>query len=68
MKPVIKNPWAIASNLEEFHFYCCPEPECDTKEPNKDTFVKHTLEKHPDVKIYLEKLLFKQEIISDLFV
>ena len=62
MKPYVKNPWAIASNLEEFQFFCCPD--CDIKEPTKDTFVKHALETHPEVKMYLEKLLFKQEIIT----
>ena len=62
MKPYVKNPWAIASNLEEFHYYCCPD--CDTKEPTKETFIKHALETHPEVKMYLEKLLFKQEIIT----
>ena len=53
MKPYVKNPWAIASNLEEFHYYCCPD--CDTKEPTKETFIKHALESHPEVKMYLEK-------------
>ena len=62
MKPYVKNPWAIASNLEEFHYYCCPD--CDTKEPTKETFIKHALETHPEVKMYLEKLLFKQEMIT----
>ena len=53
------HPWAV-SNLEEFHFYCCPE--CDLKEHAKDKFVKHALEHHSESKHHLGKLLIKQEI------
>ena len=60
MDPQVDNhPWAV-SNLEEFHFYCCPE--CDLKEHAKDKFVKHALEHHSESKHHLGKLLIKQEI------
>ena len=60
MDPQVNNhPWAV-SNLEEFHFYCCPE--CDLKEHAKDKFVKHALEHHSESKHHLGKLLIKQEI------
>ena len=58
----IKHPWDV-SNLEEFHFYCCPE--CDLKEKTKDRFVRHALENHTESKEHLGKLLIKQEIHED---
>ena len=59
MDPPVHHPWDV-SNLEEFHFYCCPE--CDLKEHAKDRFVKHALENHTESKQHLGKLLIKQEI------
>ena len=38
------NPWNV-SNLETFHFYCCPE--CDQKCNTKDQFIDHAMTWHP---------------------
>ena len=47
------NPWSVSS-LEDFRFYCCPE--CDCKNVNRDSFVKHVVIAHPHSKIFIDTL------------
>ena len=55
-----KNPWSV-TNIEEFHFYCCPE--CNVKDHSKEIFFQHALEKHSNnAKDFLENILSIQEI------
>ena len=46
-----KYPWLI-TDIEEFHFYCCPE--CEFKDHTKVIFVHHVLQEHPNAKQFLE--------------
>ena len=43
------NPWAY--QMEYFQHFCCPE--CDTKEKNREIFIRHALENHPKAINYL---------------
>ena len=44
------NPWA-GGNLEEFHYYCCPE--CDLRNKSKEIFLEHAIKHHPKSKEFL---------------
>jgi len=46
-----QNPWSLAANIEEFHFYCCPE--CNVKDHSKEIFVQHILKQHLNAKQFL---------------
>ena len=46
-----KNPWLI-TDIEEFHFYCCPE--CQFKDHSNEIFVNHVFQAHPYAKEFLE--------------
>ena len=53
------NPWNV-SNIETFHFYCCPE--CDMKCNTKDQFIDHAMEWHPKAR---EILHFKMICVDN---
>ena len=56
MKSNTENPWSHVSDIEELHFYCCPE--CHVKDNSKKIFVQHALEQHPNSKTFFLKNLF----------
>ena len=58
----MENPWFV-NNLTEFLFYCCPE--CDAKESFEEQFIKHAIEKHPEAKNHIDKLLVIKEELDD---
>ena len=55
-----QNPWSFAADIEEFHFYCCPE--CNVKDHSKEIFVQHILKQHPNAKRFLIINLLNVEI------
>ena len=60
-----KNPWLI-TDIEEFHFYCCPE--CEFKDHAKVIFVHHVLQEHPNAKQFLEINQFIDNDDDDIHV
>ena len=61
------NPWSVG-NLEEFHYYCCPE--CDERNHSKEIFLQHAITHHPRAKEYLFpkieiKLEPKEEVLIE---
>ena len=63
MKSDKENPWSLVSDLEELHFYCCPE--CQVRDLSKKIFVQHALEQHPNSKIFFLENLFNACIDDD---
>ena len=45
------NPWDVKS-LEEFQYYCCPS--CPSKFADKNDFIKHVWEAHPESQSTIE--------------
>ena len=56
------SPWCV-NNLDEFIYYCCPE--CDKRNKSKDSFLKHSLEEHPEARKHLEIFAVKEEVIIE---
>ena len=52
MKSDQENIWSTVTDIEEFHFYCCPE--CNFKDNSREIFVHHVLKEHPNAKQFLE--------------
>ena len=53
------NPWNV-ENLEEFHFYCCPE--CEFRIGIKGEFINHAVVKHPRSHDVIDKLEGKKNL------
>ena len=59
MKSDTESIWSIVTDIEEFHFYCCPE--CNVKDHSKEIFVQHVLKEHPNAKQFLENSQFRDD-------
>ena len=55
------NPWEV-QNLEQFHYYCCPE--CDFRNLDKSVFIKHACMDHPRSHDVIDKLEGKKQCIK----
>ena len=47
------NPWAAVAQLEEFLAFCCPE--CDVQRKDRESFIRHAIDKHPKSISHLKK-------------
>ena len=47
----------------EFRFYICPE--CNDRSRNREQFLKHAFETHPEAESQLQKLQIKEEFVED---
>ena len=55
---VKNNPWNV-ENIDQFLFYCCPE--CDMKQDNKEQFIIHAVDSHPNSHNFIPIFGFKDE-------
>ena len=60
MDVIETSPWCV-TNLDELMYYCCPQ--CDKKDKNKNSFLKHAFDEHPEAKKHLEMFAVKEELI-----
>ena len=61
MEDHLTSPWDV-NTLEEFLNYCCPE--CDEKNPSRNSFILHAHNHHPESIQYLFRFHGKNEEIN----
>ena len=58
----MENPWSV-DQLEAFLYFCCPE--CDIKKKDKNAFLNHAFQNHPEAKDFLT-IFVSENIKTDL--